>query len=99
MAENSLYFKQRFLMGPQGQSLKAQGGNKKHAFSGKMLTTVLYATSPRSSQDEVPNSLTIRVGVQGRMTRNLNCLRHPLVLMGESRAPPSSMGETFIFGL
>jgi hypothetical protein len=57
--------------GPQGQSyfLKAQGDYKKHALSYKARTAVLYATSPRSSQVEVPNILTIGVGVQGRMTR------------------------------
>jgi hypothetical protein len=47
--------------------LKAQEDYKKNALSGKARTTVLYAASPGSS--EVPNCLTIRVGVQGRMTR------------------------------
>jgi hypothetical protein len=45
------------------------GPVKKHALSDKARTTVLYATSPRSFQVEVQNSLTIRVVVQGRMTR------------------------------
>jgi hypothetical protein len=47
------------------------GPVKKHALSGKARTAVLYAAIPRSSQVEVPNRLTTRVGVQGRMTHIL----------------------------
>jgi hypothetical protein len=44
-----------------GYYREAQGDYKKHALSGKARTTVLYAASPRSSQVEVPNSLTIYI--------------------------------------
>jgi hypothetical protein len=61
--------------------LKAQGDYKKSALSDKAHTTVLHATGLGSSQVEVLSYLTIKVGVQGRMTTSLKSLRYPLMKM------------------
>jgi hypothetical protein len=62
--------------------LKAQGDYKKSALSDKAHTMGFHATGLRSSQVEVLSCLTIKVGVQGRMTTSLKrILRYPLMLM------------------
>jgi hypothetical protein len=57
------------LVEPQRQK-KAKEEYKKHAQLGKVRATVLRATSLQTSQVEVPDGLSIRIGVQGRTTRS-----------------------------
>jgi hypothetical protein len=63
-----------FSWAPRGKAtfLKAKVNYKKHALYGKARTTALHDTGLGSSQVEVPNGLTTRVGAQGCMTRSSN---------------------------